>query len=162
MINSSFKYWEISIVTVGLILSTIIGVIASFSGFDFIFMWIPLASIALFVRPLWLIFNGRNLKLREHIKVHIVGTETRGVGKYSHQVVTVKYTDNMGKDYTQKFNKPLFMNDESNEYTAAFDPKRPKILIFEDNAIRSAKIAGGLGIIAVAVSIVYWLFKLII
>lgn len=162
MINSSFRYWEIGIVAVGLILSTVIGIIAGFSGFDFLFTWIPLAGIALFIRPLWLVFNGRNLKLREHIKVHIVGTEVKGLGKYSHQVVTVKFTDSMGKDYVQKFNKPLFMNDESNEYIAAFDPKRPNRLVFENIAVKSAKSAGRLGIIIMVVSIVYWIFKIIL
>lgn len=160
MVNGSFKYWEIGIAAVGLILSTIIGVIADFGAFDFFFMWIPLASIALFVRPLWLAVNGRNLKLREHIKVYVVGSEIKGLGKYSRCVVTVKYSDSMGKDYIQKFNKPLFMNDESNEYTAVFDPKRPKLLIFEDNAIRTAKTSSIWGMIIIAISVVYWIFKI--
>lgn len=161
MVNSSFKYWEIGIVAVGLILSTVIGVIAGFSGLDFFLMWIPLANLALFVRPLWLIFNKGRIKHCEHIKVSVVDTKVKGLGKYSHQVVTVKFTDSMGKDYTRKFNKPQFMNNQSNEYIAAFDPKHPKVLIFEDNAIKSAKTAGLFGIIIAAVSIVYWIFKLI-
>lgn len=162
MINSSFKFWEIGIVVIGLILSTIIGIIADFNGFDFFFMWIPLANLALFVRPLWLIFNMGRIKRCEHIKVFVADTKVKGLGKYSHQVVTVKYTDSVGKDYTREFNKPIFMNNERNEYIAAFDPKRPKLLIFEDNAIKSAKTAGLFGIIIVVVSIVYWIFKLII
>lgn len=162
MINSSLKYWEIGIVAVGLILSTIIGVISGFGGLDFFLMWIPLANLALFVRPLWLIFNMGRIKGCEHIKVFVVDTKTKGIGKYSHQVVTAKFTDSMGKDYTREFNKPLFMNDERNEYIAAFDPKRPKLLVFEDNAVKSAKTAVLFGIIIAVVSIVYWIFKLII